>query len=145
MRPIFHLFGHIALKFNIKPVCNVFLKTQDLKSLPISYGNSIFASKKGKIFRPISNVNFRLECNSLSCWKNFSYVEKLFIWKVFQLLSLGIKMLFWFDYAINKISVLAFPSQTKYVLVLPLVKCKKQRLKYVYSWKRKLKIHVTVN
>ena len=42
-------------------------------------------------------------------------------------------MLFWFDYAINKISVLAFPSPTKYELVLPLVKCKKQRLKYVYS------------
>ena len=52
-----------------------FLKTQDLKSLPISNGNSIFASKKGKIFGPISNVNFRLECNSLSCWKNFSYVD----------------------------------------------------------------------
>ena len=50
MRPIFHLYGHIALKFNIKPVCDVFLKTQDLKSLPISNGNLIFASKKGKIF-----------------------------------------------------------------------------------------------
>ena len=75
MRPIFHLYGHIALKFNIKPVCDVFLKTQDLKSLPISNGNSIFASKKGNIFGPISNVNFRLECNSLSCWKNFSYVD----------------------------------------------------------------------
>ena len=75
MRPIFHLNGHVALKFNIKPVCDVFLKTQDLKSLPISNGNSIFASKKGKIFGPISNVNFRLECNSLSCWKNFSYVD----------------------------------------------------------------------
>ena len=75
MRPIFHLYGHIALKFNIKPVCDVFLKTQDLKYLPISNGNSIFASKKGKIFGPISNVNFRLECNSLSCWKNFSYVD----------------------------------------------------------------------
>ena len=54
-------------------------------------------------------------------------------------------MLFWFDYANNKISVLFFPSQTKYDLVLPLVKCKKQRLKYVYLWKQKLKIHVTVN
>ena len=39
MRPIFNLYGHIALKFNIKPVCDVFLKTQDLKSLPISNGN----------------------------------------------------------------------------------------------------------
>ena len=29
MRPIFHLYGHIALKFNIKPVCDVFLKTLD--------------------------------------------------------------------------------------------------------------------
>ena len=68
------MYGHIALKFNIKPECDVFLKTLDLKYLPISNGNSIFASKKGKIFGPISNVNFRLGCNSLSCWKNFSYV-----------------------------------------------------------------------
>ena len=64
MRPIFHLYIHIALKFNIKPVSDVFLKTLDLKSLPVSNGNSILASKKGKIFGPISNVNFRLECNS---------------------------------------------------------------------------------
>ena len=49
MRPIFHLYGHIALKFNIESVCDVFLKTLDLKSLPISNGNSIFASKRGKI------------------------------------------------------------------------------------------------
>ena len=60
MGPIFHLYGHIALKFNIKPVCDVFLKSLDLKSLPISNVNSIFASKKGKFFGPITNVNFRL-------------------------------------------------------------------------------------
>ena len=74
MRPIFHLYGHIALEFNSRPVCDAFLKTLDLKSLPI-FGNSIFASKKGKIFGPISNVNFGLECSSLSFWKNFSYVD----------------------------------------------------------------------
>ena len=51
------------------------ISTLDLKSLPISNGNLIFASNKVKIFGPISNVNFRLEYNSLSCWKNFSYVD----------------------------------------------------------------------
>ena len=71
MRPIFHLYGHIALKFNSRPVCDVCLKTLDLKSLPISNGNSIFASKKGKIFGTISNVNLRLECSRCSCCKTF--------------------------------------------------------------------------
>ena len=75
MRPIFHLYGHITLKSNSRPVCDAFLKTLDLKSQPVSNGNSIFASKKGTIFGSILNVNFRLECNSLSCWKNFSYVD----------------------------------------------------------------------
>ena len=62
MRPIFHLYRHIALNFNSRPVCDAFLKTLALKSLLISSGN--FASKKGKLFGPISNVNFRLECSS---------------------------------------------------------------------------------
>ena len=70
MRPIFHLYGHIALKFNSRPVCDAFLKILDLKSLPIPNGKSIFASKKGKIFEPISNVNFRLKCSLIGCWIN---------------------------------------------------------------------------
>ena len=75
MRSIFYLYGHRALKFNSRPVCDAFLKTLDLKSLAISSHNLIFASKKGKIFGPISNVNFRLKCSSLRCWKYFSYID----------------------------------------------------------------------
>ena len=69
MRPIFHLYRLIALKFNSRPVSMLFYKLV-LNSLPLSNGNSIFASKKGKIFGLISNVNFRL----LSVG-NFCYVD----------------------------------------------------------------------
>ena len=77
MRPIFHLYGNIALKFNSSLVCDAFLKTMNLKSLLMSNGNSIFASRKGKIFGPIINVNFRLECSSLSCVKTFHMLTGL--------------------------------------------------------------------
>ena len=113
MRPIFHLYGHIALKFNIKPVCDVFLKTLDLKSLPISNGNSIFASKKGKILGSISNVNFRLECNSLSYWKNFSYVD----WSLYtkKMSSKYLKATLTFQTTLTCLSLI---NWNRYILVL---------------------------
>ena len=62
------------IKFDSRPVCDAFRKTlQSLYQYLVAH--SIFASKKGKIFGPILNVDFRFECSSLSCWKNFSYVD----------------------------------------------------------------------
>ena len=77
MRPIFHLYGHIKLKFNSKSVCDAFLKTVDLKSVPIYNGNylSLFASKKGNIFGPISHL--KLFINSfIYVTYTFSIFEK---------------------------------------------------------------------
>ena len=59
IRRIFHLYGYIAVKFYSRPVCVAFLKTPDLISLPISNGNSIFASSDAKFglsFLVCSNI-----------------------------------------------------------------------------------------